>query len=97
VSGFFDDEIPGVAQFGEQGVAHSFGGSRFHSRSPRLVSIALRVSKFFATDKVRAYAEELYTLLGGTRYVIDTARSGNGGGCDWCNSKSASWCLRRDR
>ncbi|CAN5351903.1 glycoside hydrolase family 6 protein [soil metagenome] len=46
---------------------------------------ATNVSNYNATDKEQAYGEQLSRLLGGTHYVIDTGRNGNGASGEWCN------------
>ena len=41
---------------------------------------------FYADDaRERAYAEAVSQALGGSHYVIDTGRNGNGSDGDWCN------------
>ena len=46
---------------------------------------ATNVSNFNATDLEITYGNELSVLTGGSHYVIDTSRNGNGGNGDWCN------------
>jgi endoglucanase len=52
---------------------------------------ALNVSNFYATEATAAYGHGLSRALGGTHYVIDTGRNGNGpdlhatDGPAWCN------------
>ena len=46
---------------------------------------ALNVSNFQTTAANVAYGQQVSALLGGTHFVIDTGRNGNGPGADWCN------------
>ena len=46
---------------------------------------ALNVSNFQTTAANVAYGQQVSALLGGTHFVIDTGRNGNGPGTDWCN------------
>lgn len=46
---------------------------------------ATNVSNFNANDSEIAYGNQVSSLTGGSHYVIDTSRNGNGGTGDWCN------------
>jgi endoglucanase len=46
---------------------------------------ATNVSNFNALDLEITYGNEVSSLTGGSHYVIDTSRNGNGGNGDWCN------------
>ncbi|NEM05772.1 glycoside hydrolase family 6 protein [Geodermatophilus normandii] len=46
---------------------------------------ALNVSNFETTASNVAYGQQVSSLLGGTHFVVDTSRNGNGPGTDWCN------------
>ncbi len=46
---------------------------------------SLNVSNYNATVDERRYGDEVSSLLGGLRYVIDTSRNGNGSNGEWCN------------
>jgi endoglucanase len=59
------------------GVAHADGFS-------------LNVSNFQTTASNLAYGHALSAALGGTHFVIDTSRNGNGPGSDWCNPSGRS-------
>jgi endoglucanase len=43
------------------------------------------VSNYYPVDQERSYAEKLSNLVGGTHYVIDVSRNGNGWRGAWCN------------
>ncbi|HEY1834076.1 MAG TPA: glycoside hydrolase family 6 protein [Solirubrobacteraceae bacterium] len=66
-----------VGPLRKAGIAHADG-------------FALNVSNFYTTATTTAYGEELSKALGGTHFVIDTGRNGNGPDT---NSKDApTWC-----
>lgn len=46
---------------------------------------SLNVSNFMTTADNVAYGEQLSSLLGGSHYIIDTSRNGNGSNGQWCN------------
>lgn len=46
---------------------------------------ASNVSNYNATDSEKAYGAEVSELTGGSHYVIDTGRNGNGSNGEWCN------------
>ena len=46
---------------------------------------AINVSNFWTTSSNIAYGDQVSALLGGTHFVVDTSRNGNGPGADWCN------------
>jgi len=51
---------------------------------------ASNVSNFNDTASERAYADQLSDLTGGSHYVIDTSRSGNGSTSVWCNPSGSA-------
>jgi endoglucanase len=51
----------------------------------RVRGFATNVANYQAELDERAYAARLSDLLGGTHYVIDTGRDGNGSTREWCN------------
>jgi endoglucanase len=59
------------------GIAHATG-------------FALNVSNFYDTATVVAYGESLSHALGGTHFVIDTSRNGNG--APPSSTLEPSWC-----
>ena len=46
---------------------------------------SVNVSNFDTTDASKGYGEQISQLLGGTHYIIDTARNGTGSNGQWCN------------
>jgi endoglucanase len=46
---------------------------------------ATNVSNFNSTKDERAWDEQVSDLVGGSHYIIDTSRNGNGSNGDWCN------------
>ena len=46
---------------------------------------ATNVSNFNSTASEQAYDEQVSSLTGGSHYVIDTSRNGNGTNGEWCN------------
>jgi len=46
---------------------------------------ATNVSNFNTTQSEQAYDEQVSALTGGSHYVIDTSRNGNGTNGEWCN------------
>lgn len=50
---------------------------------------ALNVANFMETDQVEAYGKRVSDELGGTRFVIDTSRNGNG---TYNGPEQPSWC-----
>lgn len=46
---------------------------------------ALNVSNFNSTSAETSYGSQISDKLGGKRFVIDTARNGNGSNGEWCN------------
>lgn len=75
------------------------GHSRWHPASviaarlkavgvSRARGFSLNVSNFYTTKEEDGYGEQLSTLLGGKRFVVDTSRNGRGaatGPLNWCN------------
>jgi endoglucanase len=67
-----------VSALRKSGIAHADG-------------FALNVSNFYTTQTTTAYGDELSRALGGTHFVIDTGRNGNGSDTNpkddraWCN------------
>jgi endoglucanase len=51
----------------------------------RVRGFASNVSNFNTTDDEVAYDEQVSSLLGGSHFVIDTGRNGNGSNGEWCN------------
>ena len=47
------------------------------------------VSNYYPTDREQAYDETISALTGGSHYVIDTSRNGQGWRGDWCNGVGA--------
>jgi endoglucanase len=46
---------------------------------------SLNVSNFYSTSTEQAYGDRLAAALGGSHFVIDTSRNGNGSDGQWCN------------
>ncbi len=55
----------------------------------RADGISLNVSNFQKDDAVKAFGNQLSGLLGGTHFVIDSSRSGNG---PLSGSRADAWC-----
>ena len=51
----------------------------------RVRGFATNVSNYNDTAQEHAYAEQVASLVGGSRYVIDTSRNGRGSTGEWCN------------
>ncbi len=47
------------------------------------------VANYYPTEREQAYAEQVSALTGGSRYVIDTSRNGQGWRGTWCNGPGA--------
>jgi endoglucanase len=63
-----------------------------HAGIDRAAGFSLNVSNFYTTQQTIAYGHRVNTLLGGTHFVVDTSRNGNGplpagpnGDQSWCN------------
>ena len=50
---------------------------------------ALNVSNFKSTDEVVAFGQKVSDLLGGSRFIIDTSRNGNG---NYAGPEQSTWC-----
>ena len=51
----------------------------------RVRGFSTNVSNFNTTSDERSYATRLSSLTGGSHFVIDTSRNGNGSNGEWCN------------
>ena len=51
----------------------------------RVRGFATNVSNYNATDDEVAYGEQVSALTGGSHFVVDTGRNGNGSNGEWCN------------
>ncbi|MDB5237424.1 MAG: hypothetical protein JWL88_526 [Parcubacteria group bacterium] len=51
---------------------------------------SLNVSNYNATSAETAYGTALSKALGGTHFVIDTSRNGNGSNGEWCNANGSA-------
>lgn len=50
-----------------------------------VAGFALNVSNYQSTEDSVAYGEKVAALAGGTHFVVDTSRNGNGSDGQWCN------------
>ncbi|MET1043755.1 MAG: glycoside hydrolase family 6 protein [Microbacteriaceae bacterium] len=51
----------------------------------RVRGFATNVSNYNATDDEVTYGEQVSALTGGSHFVVDTGRNGNGSNGEWCN------------
>jgi len=51
----------------------------------RVRGFATNVSNYNTTDAEIAYGEQVSALTGGSHFVVDTGRNGNGSNGEWCN------------
>ena len=51
----------------------------------RIRGFAINVSNFLTTSQNLAYGDAVTAKLGGSHYIVDTSRNGNGSNGEWCN------------